>query len=149
MAFEYVLKETDDFYPLSVLLHSSGLGIDIQKDNPPGIVKMWRLEEKISGELAGTAVLQIRDGVPCLGGLAVAERFRNDGCGSILQNHLFKEARLLGYRELWVCAKQPEYYEKFGWEPQDWDRSPNIALWCPKCSKYGSSCHPKKLLKVL
>ena len=149
MAFEYVIKETDDYYPLSVLLNSSGLGIDIQKEDPPGIIKLWRLEEKKTGVLAGTAVLQLRDGVPCLGGLAVAERFRNDGCGSILQNHLFEEARRLGYRELWICAKSPEYYSKFGWETEDWDRSPEVAIWCPTCPKFGKSCHPKKMRKIL
>ena len=149
MAFDYILKETDDYYPLSVLLNTSGLGIDIQKENPPGIIKMWRLEEKSSGELAGTIILQNRNGTPCLGGLAVKPKYRNDGCGSYLQNTLFIEAKKLGFRELWTCAKIPEYYYRFGWEPMDWETSPNIAIWCPKCDKFQTSCHPKKLRKVL
>lgn len=149
MAFEYIIKETDDYYPLSVLLNSSGLGIDIQNDNPPGIIKMWRLEEKNSGELAGTIILQNRAGVPCLGGLAVKEKYRNDGCGAILQEVLFSETKMMGIKELWTCAKTPEYYFRFGWEEMDWNSSPNISIWCPKCPKYNSSCMPKKLKKIL
>lgn len=149
MAFDYIIKETDDYYPLSVLLNTSGLGIDIQKDDPPGIVKMWRMEEKISGDLVGTIILQIRNGTPCLGGLAIDPKYRNDGCGSVLQKLLFDEAKKLGFNELWVCAKFPEYYEKFGWIPEDWDSSPQIAIWCPKCDKYEKTCHPKKMRKIL
>ena len=149
MSFEYIIKETDDYYPLSVLLRTSGLGIDIQKDNPPGIVKMWRMEEKESGELAGTIILQLRAGVPCCGGLAVKEEYRHYGCGKVLQELLFSEAKKMGYNQIWTCAKLPDYYLKFGWEIVDWDDSPNIAIWCPTCEKYNVSCFPKIMRKVL
>ena len=149
MAYKYIIKETNDYYPLSVLLNTSGLGIDIQKDNPPGIIKMWRMEVIDTGELAGTIIFQNRNGTPCLGGLAVGLKYRNDGCGSVLQNLLFSEAKKLGYREIWTCAKLPGYYERFGWIAEDWDSSPNIAIWCPKCAKFNVSCHPKKMRKVL
>lgn len=43
MALSYVIKETEDVYPLSVLFHESGMEFAVSQTAPVGIVKMWRL----------------------------------------------------------------------------------------------------------
>ena len=47
MALPYVIKETEDYYPLSVLFHESGMEIEISETPPEGMVKMWRMENVV------------------------------------------------------------------------------------------------------
>ncbi len=142
MELPYIISETNDFYPLSVLFHNSGVGIEVSNNNPDGIVKMWKMEDRESGELVAAITLQIRDGVFTLGDLAVNQEYRSAGYGTIMQNVLFEESRKLGIKELWCCAKIPEYYTKIGWEIEDWATAPKVNVNCPKCDKFGTTCSP-------
>ncbi|MDO5423673.1 MAG: L-serine ammonia-lyase, iron-sulfur-dependent, subunit alpha [Eubacteriales bacterium] len=67
----FELKETDEYYPLSVLFHESGMEIEVSDIPPEGMVKMWRLEDKETGEVIAAVTLQIRDHVYTPGDLAV------------------------------------------------------------------------------
>lgn len=146
---DYIIKETDNYYPLSVLFDELGMKIPVSETAPEGTVKMWRLEDAATGELRATTTMQIRDGVYVLGQLAVKEEYQSRGYGRILQAIVFDEARKMGLTELWGNAKIPEYYYPFGWEKMDWDASPRIALTCHECSKRGTDCFPEILRKVL
>ncbi len=148
MQMPYVIRETEEYYPLSVLFHESGMEVEINKVPPAGMVKMWRLEDAKTGELISAVTLQIRDGVYTLGDLAVREDYRSEGYGKLMQNVVFDEARKMGIKELWGSAKVPEYYYRFGWEKMDWDASPRVAVNCHNCRKRGTECFPA-ILRIM
>ena len=100
MSAAYSIKEIDEYYPLSVLFHESGMEIEISSTPPEGMVKMWRLEDRETGELIAAATLQIRDHVYTLGDLAVREDHRSEGYGKIMQRIVFDAARKMGIREI-------------------------------------------------
>jgi len=142
MSLSYVIKETEEYYPLSVLFHESGMEIEISEAPPEGIVKMWRLENRETGELIAAATLQIRDQVYTLGDLAVREDHRGEGYGKLIQEVVFDAARKIGIKEIWGSAKVPDYYYRLGWQKMDWDGSPKVAVNCHNCGRRGKTCFP-------
>lgn len=140
---EYVIRETDDFFSLSTLFNQSGMGVKIEERMPERILKMWRMDDSVTGELMAASTLEIRDGVYSLGDIAVRGDLHRRGYGRVMQNLVFNEARGLGIKELWACAKEPAYYLRCGWEKMAWDESPNIAVYCSSCGKRGITCHPE------
>ncbi len=140
---EYIIHETDDFFALSKLFHDSGMGVNIEERKPDRILKMWRMDDPRSGELMAAVTLEIRDGVYTLGDIAVRYDLRCRGYGKVMQTTVFREARKRGIRELWACAKEPRYYLRNGWQKMNWDKSPQIALYCDSCGKRGKDCHPE------
>lgn len=149
MTLNYTIKETQEYYPLSVLFDELDMKIDISRTAPEGTVKMWRMEDAKTGELIAATTLQIRDGVHVLGQLGVQKVHQSKGYGAILQDVVFDEARKMGLTELWGNAKIPEYYYRFGWEEMDWDSSPKISVRCNECSCRGKTCFPAILRKTL
>ena len=141
------VRETEDFYALSVFFRENGLGVLIEKEKPERILKMWRLEDTLTGELLASVTLEKRGGVYALGDIAVKKEHRGKGYGAVLQQTVFREAQRMGIHTLWACAKEPDYYLRCGWQEADWDSSPDIAVYCPNCEKWSIECHPKKLLK--
>lgn len=142
MAPPYIIRETQDFYPLSVLCHESGMEVEIGETPPDGTVKMWRMEDAETGELIAAVTLQIRDRVHVLGTLAVRQDRRHQGCGKAMQAAVFEEARRMGIKEIWGSAKVPDYYYHLGWEPMDWDASPRVGVSCQTCHRRGRECFP-------
>lgn len=144
-----VIKETTDYYPLSVLFHENGVGTPVSKETPEGTVKMWRMENSETGELVAGIVLQIRAGVHALGGIAVDPNYRSLGYGKTMLETLFAEAKKLGLKEVWACAKVPDYYLKAGWEKMPWETSPKVDVNCPTCDKLGKTCNPSIIRKTI
>ncbi|MCD8116995.1 MAG: GNAT family N-acetyltransferase [Oscillospiraceae bacterium] len=142
MSQSYIIQETEQYYPLSVLFHDSGMEIEVSDTPPSGMVKMWRMDDAESGELISAATLQIRDGVYTLGDIAVREDHRSEGLGKRMQKVVFDEARSMGVKELWGSAKVPDYYYRLGWKKMDWDSSPKVGVNCHTCTRRGKSCFP-------
>ena len=140
---EYIIRETDDFLALSTLFNESGMGVKIEERMPERIIKMWRMDNPVTGELMAASTLEIRDGVYSLGDIAVRKDLQKKGYGRIMQSVVFAEAESLGIKELWACAKEPAYYKKCGWKAMDWDSSPRIAVYCCSCGKRGRECNPE------
>lgn len=149
MSTPYVIRETEDYYPLSVLFDSLDMKIKVSETAPAGTVKMWRMDDASTGELMAATTLQIRDGVYVLGQLGVDKPYQSSGYGSVLQDLLFSEAKKMGITELWCNAKFPEYYYRFGWEKMDWDKSPKVSTMCEGCESRGKTCFSAKLRKLL
>ncbi|MBO4342644.1 MAG: GNAT family N-acetyltransferase [Clostridia bacterium] len=140
---EYIIRETEDFLSLSTLFHESGMGVTIEERKPERIIKMWRMDSRETGELMAASTLEIRGGVYCLGDIAVRNDLHRKGYGRIMQKTVFEEAAKRNIKELWACAKEPEYYRRCGWEKTDWDSSPDIAVYCSICEKRGTVCRPE------
>ena len=142
------IVETKDYYSLSKLFHDSGLEVEIEEETPPETLKMWRCEDEESGELLGGAVLQFKSGCYVLEDLAVTERLRGTGIGLQLMNTALNEAKARGAKEIWSCAKVPEYYLTKGWVEMDRVTSPEISH-CQSCPQFNDSCFPCIIKKVL
>lgn len=145
----YVIRETDEYYPLSVLCHESGMEVEISHVPAEQMVKMWRMDDAGTGRMLACAALQIRDGVYVLGDLAVREDRRGEGLGKRMQQVVFDEARRRGAKEIWGSAKVPAYYYKLGWEQMDWGTSPDVAVCCRRCPRRGDTCSPAVIKMTL
>ena len=145
----YTVRETVDFRTLYAFFHENGLGVQIETAKPDRILKMWRLDDAATGQLIAAVTLEMRGGVYVLGDIAVKKEMRRKGYGAIMLQTVCREARQMGVRTLWVCAKEPDYYLHHGWQETDWDSAPDIAVYCPVCEKHGVVCHPKKMKKTL
>lgn len=139
----YIIRETTDFLALSTLFHESGMGVAIEERVPDRVIRMWRMDDKKTGALMAAATLEMRDGVYSLGDIAVRGDLHCTGYGRVMQNVVFAEARKRGIKELWACAKEPDYYMHCGWQKMDWDAAPNIAVYCSSCGKRGTLCFPE------
>jgi N-acetylglutamate synthase-like GNAT family acetyltransferase len=140
---EYIIRETEDFLALSTLFNESGMGVKIEERMPDRIIKMWRMDDPVTGELMAASTLEKRDRVYSLGDIAVRNDLHRKGYGKVMQRVVFTEAKSRGIKELWACAKEPAYYLHSGWEKMVWDESPNIAVYCTSCGKRGTTCHPE------
>ena len=140
---EYIVKETTDFLALSTLFHSSGMGVKIEERMPERILKMWRMDDRQTGELMAAVTLEVRDGAYALGDIAVRGDLHRQGYGKVMLDAVFEEARALGIKEVWACAKEPTFYMHNGWQKMNWDESPKIAVYCAECPRRDVDCHPQ------
>ena len=140
---EYIIRETDDFLALSTLFHESGMGVAIEERVPDRVIKMWRRDDPQTGELMAASTFEMRDGVYTLGDIAVRQDLHRKGYGKVMQKLVFDEAKKNGVKEVWACAKEPDYYMRCGWQKMVWEEAPNIAVYCSTCGKRGTLCHPE------
>ena len=77
----YRISETEDYYPISVLCSECGLEVEPSKEAPEHNLKMWKCEDKDTGELLAAAVAGYRDGCYVLEQLAVKKEYRNEHMG--------------------------------------------------------------------
>lgn len=145
----YKITETDNFHELSSFFNSSGMGVAIEERAPERVIKMWRMQDSDTGELMAASTFEVRDGVYCLGDIAVRGDLQKKGYGHIMQDVVFEEAVKHGATEIWACAKEPLFYKKLGWVVMDWDSSPEIAVYCSSCGKRGTLCHPEIMKHTL
>lgn len=141
------ITETKNFYPLGVLFRACGLEIDDLESPPEGTLAMWRCEDE-SGALLGGANLKRLKGCYILDNLAVQEDLRGNGIGLALMETALEEAKANGAKEIWGCAKVPEYYLSKGWISVPPEETPEI-FHCQTCGQFGVSCFPVIIKKEL
>ena len=139
------IKETNEYYPLSVLFRDSGLEVKPSETAPETARKLWRYDDDQG--LAGACQFGIRSGHCCLECLAVRDDVRKTGIGQKLLALAEKEAMALGGKEIWLVGKVPEYYEQFGWVRVDRAEAPAISK-CMTCEQFQVDCFPSIMKKV-
>lgn len=141
------ISETSDYYALTVLFKECGLDVTIEEEPPEGVLKMWRCTTGEDELLAG-AVLQYKDGRYILKDLAVKDGWRREGIGKTLMRTVLKEVKDCGAKEIWGCAKVPEYYTGKGWRIVPDEDAPVISD-CQNCEQYQKVCFPRIIKKEL
>jgi N-acetylglutamate synthase-like GNAT family acetyltransferase len=141
------ITETADYYALTVLFKECGLDIKVEERPPEGVLKMWRCTVG-KGELLAGAVLQFKDGRYVLKDLAVKDGWRKEGIGKAMMRTVLKEAKACGAKEIWGCAKVPEYYTGKGWQIVPDEGAPVISD-CQNCEQYLKVCFPRIIRKKL
>lgn len=141
----YKILETNDFYPLSVLFHNSGLEVAISDETPPPTIKMWRCEDA-DGKLLAAMTIEKKKGLFVLGNLAVDEEMRGKGLGTELLELAERQVRELDAKEFWLVGKVPGFYKQYGWEEVDREAAPEISG-CLRCQQFGTTCFPSVMKK--
>lgn len=142
----YHIKETNEYYPLSILFRNSGLEVKPSEIAPDTVRKLWRCDD--ARGLAGACQLGVRSWHWCLECLAVREDVRKSGIGRELLTLAEQEARNLGGTEIWLVGKVPEYYEQFGWVRVPREEAPAISK-CLTCAQFQVDCFPSIMKKTL
>ena len=140
------IKETNEYYPLSVLFRDSGLEVKPSETAPETTKKLWRWDDEQG--LAGAGQFGIRKGHCCLECLAVREDVRKTGIGRKLLALAEQEARGLGGTEIWLVGKVPAYYEQFGWVRVPREDAPAISK-CLTCEQFEVDCFPSIMKKTV
>ena len=144
----YEIKETQSFYPLSLLYQDSGLEVKPSREAPAGTEKLWRCEEKGTGKLVAAATLQKRKGYFVLAHLAVCEDWRGKGLGKLLLTVVEEEAKARGAQEIWLVGKVPDFYAQYQWQTVPREAAPDISR-CLTCEQFEVSCFPSIMKKHL
>ena len=140
----YQIKETAEYYPLSVLFQNSGLEVKPSDTPPETARKLWRYDDDQG--LAGACQVGVRKGYWCLECLAVREDVRSGGIGKQMLDLAEQEARDHGAREMWLTGKVPEYYEQYGWVRVAREEAPPISK-CLTCDQFNVDCFPSIMKK--
>ena len=144
----YSIRETQDFYPLSLLSQESGLEVTPGHTPPQGTLSMLRCEDSETGELVAAATLQHRAGHFVLAHLAVVSHLQGGGLGSQLLASAEHHAKQLGARELWLVGKVPGFYARYQWHTVPREMAPPISR-CLTCSQFQVDCFPSIMKKEL
>jgi N-acetylglutamate synthase-like GNAT family acetyltransferase len=135
------VEETPDYDALAKFMAAQGLEFDAEDETVPNdILKCWKVTH--DGELAGGAILALREGEFICDGIATAPSLRGEGIGKQLLDLLIDEAKSRGGDKLYLVARAPGFFAGQGFEVVPREGAPNFFE-CFSCPQYGISCHPE------
>ena len=137
--------ETDDLEALIPFFIENGLEFSEHDEvDHDEIIKCWRAES--SGLLVGGCVLARREGFLICDGIATDPHIRGKHVGKALLELLIKETKALGGHEIFLVARAPGFFAKYGFEIVERTEAPNFFE-CFSCPQYGVNCHPEVMRK--
>jgi len=138
------LKRTADFDAIRALALSSGLEDGIFEN----IITAYGYY--FGPELVGCIALKKDGSRYSIEWLAVVERMRSKGVGSLLVKTIENEARVRGADRLWALARAPRFFEKMGYRTSTMKESggPSMSN-CMLCQQYERTCFPAVMVKKL
>lgn len=135
------IKETGNYEELIPLFSASGLEIHVEADNKPkGMITCWKAER--NGQLAGGVSIEKKDGHFVIGDIAVEEALRGENIGSLLLATAMEKIYDLEGEEIYLVAKAPKFFEKYGFTYLEEDDVPEIFN-CKHCDQRGVKCYPE------
>ena len=136
-------KETHNYLQFKELFISSGLEFNLDKtgEKPEGFIVAYECKNQ-NGELVGAAAICKREGYFVLQDIAVRYIERGKGIGEALLHKCMNKMETLGAEEIYLTAKKPRFFERYGFEYVDENKIPDIFS-CLNCKQYGNSCVPK------
>ena len=146
---EYEISETRNYLILEKLFKDSGLEFNLGKNGlyPWGFVKAFCCKDVDNNIIAGSSIT-FRKGHYILNDIAVAEEFRSMNIGESLLAVTEKEIKKLGGETIYITAKAPEFFAKYGYEYLDEKDVPDIFV-CLDCKQLNITCNPKFMIKKL
>ena len=135
------IKETGNYEELIPLFSASGLEIHVEADNKPkGMITCWKAER--NGQLAGGVSIEEKGGHFVIGDIAVEEAMRGENIGSLLLATAMEKIYDLEGEEIYLVAKAPKFFEKYGFTYLDAEEVPDIFN-CKSCDQRGVKCYPE------
>jgi len=144
---DIVYSEIPDEGPLVRLFIENGLEYSENDEIKTDLVKCWKAERGDSA-LIGGCVLAKREGRFICDGIATDPSVRGLRVGERLLLTMFDEVRSLGGDSLYLVARAPGFFSKYGFVPIGRDEAPTFFE-CFTCPQYGRTCHPEVMRKEL
>lgn len=146
---EYSIKECRNYLILEDLFTASGLEFNLDESGlqPEGFVKAFCVCNE-SHELIAASSIAYRKGCFILHDIAVSEAFRGLKLGEKLLEFTICEIEKLGGNLIYITAKVPKFFEKYGFEYLEESEVPDI-FGCLKCKQLNISCMPEFMRKRL
>ena len=143
----FKVSETADYEKLVPFFIENGLEFSENDPVPTDLVKCWEAvtgsrDEHGAGMLVGGFVLAKREGEFIVDGLAVDPEYRNIRLGKMLLEKGIEETLKLGGRRIYLGARAPEFFRKYGFVTVEREEAPNFFE-CLTCPQYGVDCHPE------
>ncbi len=138
------IKETGNYQELIPLFRESGLEIHVEADGKPkGMITCWKAE--VNGSLAGGVSMEEKEGHFVIGDIAVREDLRGENLGSLLLATAMERIYEEGGEEIYLVAKAPKFFEKYGFTYLTPEEAPQIFN-CSDCDQRGESCYPEFMM---
>lgn len=133
------IRRTMDYAGMVDLFVRSGLEIRKEDPAPEGLVTCFELVDDKSGERCGAGGLVFDKGEYVLRCVAVEEACRGRNYGRMLVQAILDEAVQCGASRIWLTAKVPEFYKKFGFKVVPKEDAP-FEVKCGSCPQYHNGC---------
>lgn len=135
------ILETGDYLELAPLFKASGLEVHLEGDAPKGFITCWKAVDH-DGKPAGGVTIEYKGGEYVIGDIAVREELRDKDIGTLLVNLAMERIKALGGSRIYLVAKAPKFFEKFGFTYLKPEEAPDIFN-CKNCDMLGVSCYPE------
>jgi len=143
---EIVYSEIPDERPLVRLFIDNGLEYSENEVVSTDMVKCWKAEK--DSFLVGGCVLALREGRYICDGIATDPSVRGQGVGKHLLSNMLDEVRNLGGIEIYLVARAPGFFTKYGFMSIEREDAP-LFFECFSCSQYNKTCFPEVMRKEL
>ncbi len=140
-----MIKRTMEYEDLVDLFVRSGLEISPKDPRPEGLLTCFELIDEESGRRIGATGLCRGRGEYVLRCVAVEEEFRGKGYGTQLVRAVMDEAMRLGAGRLWLTAKVPQFYRRFGFRVVPREEAPFVTK-CIECPQYHNGCESEVMV---
>jgi len=135
-----------DTRPLIRLFIDNGLEYTENDEIPTDLIKCWKAERIENGSsapaLVGGCALAMREGRYICDGIATDISVRGTRVGEHMLLTMLDEVRRLGGDALYLVARAPGFFTKYGFMSIERDEAPTFFE-CFSCPQYGKSCHPE------
>ncbi len=143
MKLRLMMHETDEYERLVKFFVENQLEFDGDEEVDTDIIKCYKITHG-DDHLAGAVVLAKREGEYIIDGIAVEKVYRKMNIGQILLKKVIEKVRELGGERLFLVARAPEFFKKFGFVQVDPETAPNFFE-CKYCPQYQVDCFPEVL----
>lgn len=134
------IEVTKEYDLLTKFFEKNGLEISEEEPVATDTLKAWKISD--ANILVAAATLAKREGRYILDGIAVEEEYRKLKLGKLLLDLVIKEIRTLGGDALYLVARAPGFFARFGFEEVEAKAAPQFFE-CFTCPQYGKTCHPQ------
>ncbi len=142
-----MIRKTMDYDSMVDLFVRSGLEIDSKEPAPEGLVTCFELLDE-SGIRQAAGGLCFDKGEYILRCVAVEEKQRGKGYGVQMVRRIIEEAEALGASTIWLTAKVPGFYRKFGFQVVPREEAPFVTK-CGECPQYHNGCDSEVMKYVI
>lgn len=139
----FIIKETKNYLQFKELFTSSGLEFNLDEtgEKPEGFILAYECKTS-GGDLLGAAAICKRKGYFILQDIAVKDAVRGNHLGEMLLLQCMGKIEALGADQIYLTAKEPKFFEKYGFRYISNHNVPDIFS-CLNCRQYGTECMPK------
>ena len=146
---EIIYSEIPDARPLIRLFIENGLEFSENDEIATDLVKCWKAEARSDCEgceeeakLVGGCALALRQGRYICDGIATDPSVRGLRVGEHLLMTMLDEVRGLGGESIYLVARAPGFFSKYGFMSIERDEAPTFFE-CFTCSQYNKTCFPE------